>query len=110
MLGLVSNLSTTDDELQALQREFIRIDIDKNGSIGKKELTQMVSGNLSKQYNIDWDAIISDIEEGGTLNKGQIDFQQFMSVCVNRKKLKNKEDVAIAFKILDADQDGKISL
>ena len=68
----------------------------------------MTHGNLSKQYNIDWDAIISDIEEGG--GKGSIDFQQFMSACVNRKKLNNKEDVKVAFKILDADNDGKISL
>ena len=68
----------------------------------------MTSSKLSKQYNIDWDAIISDIEEG----KGEkrIDFQQFMSACVNRKKLKNKADVKVAFKILDADNDGKISL
>jgi len=51
---------------------------------------------------------VSDIGEGG--GTGVIDFQQFMSACVNRKELKNKEDVKVAFKILDADQDGKISL
>jgi len=33
-----------------------------------------------------------------------------MSACVDRKKLKNKEDVKVAFKLLDADNDGKISL
>lgn len=75
--------------------------MDKDGHIGKDELVAMTSGKLSKSYNIDWDAIISDIEEGS--GKGKIDFQQFMSACVNRKKLKNKEDVKVAFKILDAD-------
>ena len=68
----------------------------------------MTNGTLAKQYNIDWDAIISDIEEGE--KTGTIDFQQFMSACVNRKKLKNKEDVKVAFRILDNDNDGKISL
>ena len=68
----------------------------------------MTNGNLSKQYNIDWEAIVSDIGEGG--KGGKIDFQHFMSACVDRKKLKNKEDVKIAFKLMDADNDGKISL
>jgi Ca2+-binding EF-hand superfamily protein len=76
--------------------------------IGKGELQAFTQGKIPKSYNIDWDAIISDIEEGG--GKGHIDFQQFMSACVNRKKLKNKADVKAAFSILDADNDGKISL
>ena len=33
-----------------------------------------------------------------------------MSACINRKALKNKEDVRVAFKILDVNKDGKISL
>jgi len=32
----------------------------------------MTNGNLSKQYNIDWEAIVSDIGEGG--KGGKIDF------------------------------------
>lgn len=48
------------------------MDIDKDGQIGKEELMAMTNSKLTKQYNIDWDAIISDIEEG-TGNK-RIDF------------------------------------
>jgi Ca2+-binding EF-hand superfamily protein len=33
-----------------------------------------------------------------------------MSACINRKALNNKDDVAVAFKILDANKDGKISI
>ena len=62
VLSLVSGLSTSEDELRALQKEFIRLDYDKDGKIGKDELVAMTSGKISKQYNIDWDKIISDIE------------------------------------------------
>ena len=33
-----------------------------------------------------------------------------MSACIDRKVLKNKDDVKIAFNILDANKDNKISL
>lgn len=106
VLSLLSGLSSTQEELQALQREFTRLDQKKQGTIGKDELSTMIHGNL-KDYDIKWDEIISDIDQTGDK---VIDFQQFMSACVNRKQLSNKENVKIAFKILDADNDGKISI
>ena len=33
-----------------------------------------------------------------------------MTACINRKALKNKTDVKVAFQILDVNKDGKISL
>ena len=33
-----------------------------------------------------------------------------MSACIDRKVLTNSQDVSIAFKILDTNKDGKISL
>jgi len=33
-----------------------------------------------------------------------------MSACIDRKKLQNKKDVKTAFKLLDTNQDGQISL
>jgi Ca2+-binding EF-hand superfamily protein len=47
-LSLVSGLGTSEDELKALQREFIRLDVDKDGKIGKDELSKMTDGKLSK--------------------------------------------------------------
>jgi Ca2+-binding EF-hand superfamily protein len=58
-------------------------------------------------YNIDWDKIIEDCDQNGD---GVIDFQEFMTACINRKALNNKTDVKIAFQILDVNKDGKISI
>ena len=71
MLSLVSGLSITQEELTALQREFLRIDKNKTGTIGKQELESMTHSNLNKMYNIDWNRII---EECDTKGDGVIDF------------------------------------
>jgi calcium-dependent protein kinase len=87
-----------------LQKEFIRINKDKSGSINKHELETMTHSDLK---NNDWGKIIAECDHSGT---GVIDFQEFITACINRKKLTNKEEVKTAFKILDYNGDGKISL
>jgi Ca2+-binding EF-hand superfamily protein len=88
-------------------KEFIRIDKDKSGTLCKWELEQMTSSKLCKQYDLDWDLIIEECDYNGD---GVIDFQEFMSACIDRKVLSNQEDVKIAFRILDTNKDGTISL
>ena len=90
-----------------LQKEFLRLDEDKDGIIDKKELEQMTNANLNKMYDINWGKIIDECDQNGD---GVIDFQEFIGAAINRKALNNANEVKIAFKILDTDKDGKISL
>ena len=106
VLSLVSGLSATQDELQALQREFIRLDKHKKGTIDKSDLEQMTHSSLKKS-NINWEKVIAECDQNGD---GQIDFQEFMSACINRKALTNSKDVKTAFNILDENNDGQISI
>ena len=106
-MSLLSGLSATTSELAKLQKEFIRLDKDKSGTLTKWELEQMTSHKLSKIYEINWEQIIDECD----FNKdGVIDFQEFMSACIDKKILNNKENLKIAFRILDANKDNKISL
>ena len=61
VLSLVSGLSATQDELQALQREFIRLDKHKKGTIDKSDLEQMTHSSL-KRSNINWEKVISECD------------------------------------------------
>ena len=90
----MSGLSATQEELQALQKEFIRLDKDKSGTIDKHELETMTHSSLNKMYNIDWSKIIDECDDNGD---GVIDFQEFMSACIGRKAISNAEDVKVAF-------------
>lgn len=107
MLSLVSGLSVTQDELDNLQKEFIRLDTDKSGTLTKNELEAMTNSKLAKRYNLDWDVIIKECDQN---KDGVIDFQEFISACIDRKVLQNNEDVRMAFKLLDTNKDGQISL
>jgi calcium-dependent protein kinase len=107
VLSLVSGLSASQDELDTLQREFLRLDKDKNGTLNKQELEMMTHQKLSKQYEFDWEDVIEQCDYNGD---GVIDFQEFISACIDRKVLQNQEDLKIAFEILDTNGDGRISL
>ena len=90
-----------------MMKEFIRIDKDKSGTLSKLELETMTNSKLKQKYDLDWDIIIEQCDYNGD---GVIDFQEFVSACIDRKVLKNQEDVKIAFRILDTNKDGTISL
>jgi calcium-dependent protein kinase len=90
-----------------LQKEFIRIDKDKSGTLTKWELEEMTSSKLTKMYNINWDEIINECDYNGD---GVIDFQEFISACIDRKVLSNQNDLRVAFRILDTNKDNTISI
>ena len=67
----------------------------------------MTNSKLCKNYELDWDDIIQVCDYNGD---GVIDFQEFISACIDRKVLSNKSDVKVAFRILDTNKDGTITL
>ena len=75
--------------------------------MNKWELEQMTHSKLCKSYELDWDDIIQACDYNGD---GVIDFQEFISACIDRKVLSNKSDVKVAFRILDTNKDGTITL
>ena len=66
----------------------------------------MTSGRLGQQYELDWDTIIAECDYN---NDGVIDFEEFMTACIDKKVLRSQDDVKNAFRVLDANGDGEIS-
>ena len=67
----------------------------------------MTNSKLAMMNNINWQEIIDECD---TNHDGVIDFQEFMTACIDRRVLENKSDLLVAFQILDANQDNKISI
>jgi calcium-dependent protein kinase len=67
----------------------------------------MTNCKWCRSYDIDWTDIITSTDANGD---GEIDFQEFMSACVDRKCLVNKEEVKQAFSILDTNKDGTLTI
>lgn len=85
----------------------MRLDRDRNGTLNREELEQMTSSQLCDTYDLNWVEIITSCDYNGD---GVIDFDEFMSACVDKKVLTSEEDVKKAFTVLDHNKDGVISL
>lgn len=67
----------------------------------------MTSSKLNQAYDLNWEEIVEECDYNGD---GVIDFQEFISACIDKSVLTNTQEVAKAFKILDTNGDGYISL
>ena len=54
-----------------MQKEFIRLDKDKNGTLTKSELEEMTNKKITSRYQIDWEKIIESCDFN---RDGVIDF------------------------------------
>lgn len=75
MLSLVSGLSATKEELEELQREFLRLDKDNSGTLNIEELQKITESEFGKQFKNmtteDWRLVIKSCDMNGN---GVIDF------------------------------------
>jgi len=67
----------------------------------------MTHNTLNIYYEIDWKAVIDDCDQTGD---GKIDFQEFIAACISRKAITNRDEINVAFQILDSNRDGQISI
>ena len=75
------------------------MDTAKKGTLRREDLEAMTHSQL-KGVPVDWGRIIAECDQSGD---GSIDFQEFISACINRKRLRDAEEVKKAFRILDND-------
>ena len=81
MLSLVSGINTSQEELAILEKEFLRLDEDKNGTLSIDELKNMTSSKWLKKYDIDWKTVLETCDYNGD---GVIDFQEFAAATIDR--------------------------
>ena len=67
----------------------------------------MTSTKLGDTYALNWETIVEECDYNGD---GVIDFEEFMTACIDKSVLQNQDDVKKAFKVLDYNNDGVISL
>ena len=110
MLSLTSGLSASQQEIEELQRVFLLLDKDNSGTLNVDELQNITQTEFGKQFigmtKNDWEEVIKSCDMNGN---GVIDFQEFISACLNRKVLVDQNDVRKAFQIIDANKDGKVT-
>ena len=102
-------MMTTSADLAELRKVFLMLDVSKDGFLTKEELRGGMTdalGNLTADRT-DWDEMVDQLDVNGD---GKIDYSEFMTAAIDRRVLLNMENLEKAFKLFDADNNGKISM
>ena len=103
---LIHNYPQMKDIINA-SKLFNKIDEDDDGIINKKELLE----GLKLKFNLDAkeedvDQIFKNIDLN---NNGYIDYEEFVTAAVNKRKFMNKNVLMLAFNFFDKNKSGEIT-
>ena len=103
MLGQVSK---NNQELKLFERVFTTIDRDRNGVISKDELIAQLKIEMSEEVALkEAERIISVVDNDGS---GEIDYTEFLRVCLEEESFICKEKIKKAFYYFDKDRSNTI--
>lgn len=94
--------------MEELRKIFLSLDKNGDGILTVEELKDGLSKALGsiKTNLIDFDTLMGEIDKDGN---GVIDYSEFITACINKQNLINKESLRIAFAMLDTDGSGTIT-
>lgn len=103
---LITQVSKYDEEIIKLKEVFARIDKDKNGTISKEELIDLLRADEGfEEAKISADRMLRVIDND---HSGGIDFTEFLRAVMHDKSLLTEENVRNAFYYFDKDHNEKI--
>lgn len=109
MLSFLVGLKTTSEELEELKQMFIQLDVDKNGLLSLDELKggmEKIFGEMkgnAKEYA----DLMASLDRDGN---GYIDYTEFITAAIDKASILNRENLIAAFKLLDRDNSGMITV
>ena len=100
MMGLQSDKLDLDD----LQQTFMKLS--KGGRIDKEGMKKAAK-QCAWLQDTDWEQIFDELDQR---QKGQINYQDFLTAAVDKRKLLTEENIDQTFNLFDHDKDGKIDI
>lgn len=112
IVSLLAGLRIQQDELGKLKELFIELDRNADGSLSKEELKAGLENaqclELFQAGGEDQtEAIVKRMD---TNNDGRVDYSEFLQAAIDHQALLNKGSLEAAFKLIDENGDGQISL
>ena len=99
------SFNLTSAELKTLAAQFAEMDSNSDGIITRKEFLNMMTKNNMKSDEID--AAFDAIDQDGT---GLINYSEFISCALDEKAYDEDHEVEAAFRLLDLDDSGEITV
>ncbi|KAL4439298.1 hypothetical protein ABPG74_016961 [Tetrahymena malaccensis] len=98
-----------DDERQKLTEDFQRIDVNKDGQLSKQEIRNGFEGFFIEQIT-DIDQFLDELfQKIDCDNNGYINYNEFISVAMDKINLQQDSKLKQAFSYFDSDQNGYIT-
>ena len=96
----------SQEEAKRLSDTFSQIDKNNDGKLSKEELLEAYTQQMGKEVAIE--EVKKIMEKVDFNNSGFIDYTEFITACAAKDELLSKENIDRAFRIIDADNSGKI--
>ena len=107
-LSFIANQMTMNEDVRKLQREFDKIDVNKDGVISREELIRCLETVCPHEEAVQRTKEI--FEEIDFNNDGSINFSEFLTVNIKKEKITNEDMLIKAFKMFDLDGNGYITI
>jgi len=111
VLNFILGLKTSSRELEDLNKMFLKLDTDKNGTLERDELKDQLHeliGTFDLDHEeTDWDEFFDTID---TNKDGVIRHKEFIVAAFDRRKVINGANLNMAFNIIDENGDGMLTM
>ena len=105
-LSYIANQVMTQDEICNLKEAFLTMDTNGDGVLSKEEVKKVIV-QLSGRTKNKIETLLERVDEDGN---GSINYTEFLVTAINWKKELSKEHLLAAFREIDIDKSGKISV
>jgi len=99
IISLLCGFAVKKEDYSHMKNLFNKIDEDRDGRISKTDLRKTVNVDFEKEFNaLDLDG------------DGELDFDEFISVSIDKKKIVNKDNIGKIFSMFNTSNDSKVAL
>ena len=106
--SVLANLIMQTEDLRELGKVFVSWDKDQDGRVSLSELESNMK-DITSYFKLDQPDVQKLMNALDSDKDGYIDYTEFITGAIDKKKLLTQENLRKAFNLLDHDQDGAIS-
>jgi calcium-dependent protein kinase len=107
ILSFIAFQMVSKEEAKRLSETFAKIDKNRDGKLSHEELLEAYVMQMGKEAAVE--EVRKTMIQVDVNGSGFIDYHEFITACARKQELLSKENIDSAFRILDADQSGKIT-
>ena len=103
-------MKASKSEIQRLKEIFLEIDTSGDGKLSFEEIKQGIEKMTTNSKRLSKSEYLKLMEAADKDRNTYVDYQEFIAAASDKAKLLNLSNLQVAFKLLDRDNSGRISV